>query len=356
MSLDLEATIQDALTDAQISEDPPDLDTGSEITDTTSDPIPDTSTTPEDAPEATTTETSEVASPASKSTSTDPAKPEEDDFEKKIGIPKDSPAGKENRIPYSRVQKIVAKAEKDIEAKLSSTYTPKITEYETKVKDFEERFKNVEAFEKTMVNEPNKFLNWLATNIPAYKTIFEGLSAPATPNAPSAPTPDPVNDMPQPDQKLTDGSMVYSMEGLKALNAWNKAQARQEILAQVEKDYAPIKQQFEAQQRLNLEIPKVQAQIAEARTWPQFTENEEDIVKELNLDRNLSLEGAYRKVVFPRIAADRNKMREDILKEIKKAPASTAAPSGTSKPNPAPIGPRTTEEIILDQLRAGGLN
>jgi len=336
---DLDDVIVSSIEDSEISEDP--------IPDDPSEPVepsPSEPTTTE--PTETKVETSEVSSPASKSST---PKAEPDEFEKKFGITQNAASGRENRIPYSRVKKITEKAVNDRVKELEATYTPKLTEFETKVKGYEEQLTRVAEFEKGMVSDPKGFLTWLSTNIPAYADLFKGLAAPTEAQEPNkAPSPD---DMPQPDQKLSDGSMVYSLDGLKALNQWNRnlarKEAREEVMSEVSKRYAPIEEQWKAQEHLKAVVPQIQAQITEARTWPQFNENEADIVKALQANANLSLEGAYRQVVFPRLTSDRNKIREELMKEIKKAPVSTSAPSGSGRPS-NPSGPRSLEAIIRE--------
>lgn len=338
------SSIEDAVTEPDST---PDIDTSDDsFVEASTDP---TTSTPDDATTEGATDDSsiEVASPAAKSaeTKTDDAK---DDFEKRFGIPATSSGGRENRIPYSRVKKIVAKREKEIE----SEYTPRITEYETKVKDYETRLTQVAQFEHIMANEPEKFVGMLKT-LPAYKDYFDKLEAAATakPAEPATPI-DPNSDMPQPNQKLADGSMVYDMEGIKALNEWNRAKARQEALAEVNKIYGPIQQQFEAQRKLQEVMPQIQRQIDEARKWPMFQENEDEIAKALNADKALTLERAYQQVVYPKLATSKDQLRQEILKELKRAPTATSAPTGAVKPAPAKTGPRSLEDVIQEQVNA----
>lgn len=354
---DLTSVIEDAVSDVEM-EVGPDLDP---------DPAPDAPEPAQDAPVSTTeaapdttpAHDSSVASPASKQA---PA-PTQDEFEKKIGIAANSSSGRENRIPYSRVKQIVTKRENEITKQVTDSFTPKITEFETKIKEYEAGFQRVMDFEKTMLNEPEKFLALLASNIPAYKELFSQYQAPgaaaAQPAQPAAPAVPAQAEMPQPDQKLPDGSMVYSMDGLKSLLAWQQNQIEAKAQAEIAKAttdlstrYKGMEEQWKAQQIINEAAPKVQAQINEARTWPLFNENEAEITKALQADRNLSLEGAYRKVVFPKITSDRNKIREEVLKEVAKAPKATSAPASVSRPNVAPSGPRSLEDVIADSIKA----
>lgn len=362
----LEQVIEDSISDSQLPDEPVEtpetLETAPEV------PAEPTLDTPESTTEVVEgSESTEVASPAvqaakAQEQAVQETKPEQDEFEKKYGIPKEAFPGRENRIPYSRVKKIVANAEEG----LKKTYEPRIQEFETRVKEFETKVTDYEGrlgkvaeFEGLMVNEPNKFLNMLAT-LPQYKAIFDQLVKPQASKEEAKPEAV-VDDMPQPDQQLTDGSMVYSMDGLRELNAWNREQARKDVLAEVDKAYGPILKDREAQQRIQELIPQIQSQIVEARTWPSFTENEAEIVAALQKDQRLSLEGAYRQVVFPKITAERDsfklavqperdKMRAELMAELRKAPASTSAPTRANRPVSQSAGPRSLEQVIADSL------
>ena len=169
--------------------------------------------------------------------------------------------------------------------------------------------------------------------------------------------------MPAPDQKLADGTLVYSMDGLKALMAWERQEAKKEAVAEISQRYQPFEEEVTrtrherlAQEHLNQLIPQIQSQIAEARTWPQFNDHEPAIVAALNANPMLDLKGAYIQVVMPKLHAGlapaRDKMRAELLKEIQAAPTGpTSAPSGRSRPGAEPTGRRTTEEIIAESIK-----
>lgn len=341
MSADLHEVIEDSISDAELPSEPVEAPESTEAVET--------------APEATEAiqETSEVSSPATKLDQTD-----QDEFEKKFGIPSQSVSGRENRIPYSRVKKITEKAISDAKKEWEATSSPKTLEYETKIKDYEGRLDKVAQFEQVMLNDQPRFLQMLG-GLPQYKDILAPLfsqqkpaQAETTQVQQQQQLPD---DMPAPDQKLPDGTMVYSLDGLKSLLTWNSKQARQEAVKDVEKRYKPMEDEWMAHQKLQTIIPQVQAQITEARKWPMFNENEDDIVKALQVDQKLSLEGAYQKVVYPKLIADRNKMREDLLREIKSAPVATSAPTRQSKPVTTPAvssGPRNLEDVINEAIQS----
>jgi hypothetical protein len=333
----------------------------------------DTDTTAVEAPDAsaedttTSDDSSQIPTPA-----TSPEAAEGDEFDKRFGLQSQSVTGRENRIPYSRVKKIVTKAEKDTEARirkeLEGTSVPKLTEYETKVKDYEGRLERVAQFEQILENDPKQFLGMLS-KIPAYRDFFAFVEQAAQQQAPPAKE-EPYldhSDMPQPDQVLSDGSKVYSLEGLAKRDEWLARKIESRAIAQAEdrfsKRYAPIEQAWQSQEQMNRMVPVVERQIAEARTWDKFAELEPRIVEILKSDKSISLERAHSKAYqewsageFARLSADRNKIRTEILSEIKSKPISSGAPVAGVKPaKMAPTGPRSMEDIIMQSLEDAGL-
>ena len=301
------------------------------------------------------------------------AKAPADEFSKKFGIPAQSITGKENKIPYSRMKKIVEKNEKDVTDRITATFTPRIQEFETKVQDYEGRLTKVAQFEQVMEKQPREFLGMLST-LPAYKGFFEfvnkamaagdGTAKPDVADpAKATATPD-DGTMPQPDRELADGSRVYSLDGLKALMTWQSNQTKTQVSKEFEDKlsarFAPIEQERQARDYMAKLEPVINNQIAEAKKWPNFDELEPKIVELLNADKALTLEGAYMKAyqagVVPKLIADKNKTRAEILEEIRKKPATTGAPSGTPRPKAGvSAGPQSRESVITESLREAGL-
>lgn len=343
MSLELESVIEDAMSDAALPEDTEIEAGGQEEVQAVEAPA-ESDTVAEEAVEVA------VESPAARADKA--AKAPEDEFTKKFGIPQHDVTGRENRIPHSRVQKIVAKAEQSVEAK----YAPQIQQWEARWSEQEAKNQKVAQFEDVMVKDPSRFIQTLHDNLPQYRDLLAPLFAPqqvAQTTEESAAQE--VGGMPGPDLENHDGSRVYSEDGLKNLINWAIQQGETRAVSTMEQRYAPIEQSFQNFHYYQEASKKVNGEIAEARTWPQFTENEEAITKALQTDRNLSLEGAYRKVVFPRIQSDRNKMREEIMAELKKAPSSTSAPRAAGRASVSSgNGPRSLEDIIKEQVSAAG--
>jgi hypothetical protein len=234
--IDLQSVIEDSLTDA-ISE--PEVEapiestseqTGEEVTSEDS-----SDKTVVDSPSKAEQESSEVSSPAAKTVTTTE---EEDEFAKTHGLPPQLPGARENRIPYSRVKKIAAnhakaeieKAKKAWESE-KSPLAAKVAELEPKLAEYETKFTQ---FTQVMDTNPKEFLNYLSTK-PAYKEFFEFINKAVqvmqsqpqgqAQSQTSAPAADPAAEpMPQPDYKMEDGTMVYSMEGLQKLQDWQGRQ------------------------------------------------------------------------------------------------------------------------------------
>lgn len=342
---DLSTVIEDSITDVTLPAPEVDLDTPTEALEA----APEPTEAPEDTPDP-----------------VDPPTPQ-DDFDKKFGLTAQSSSGRENRIPYSRVKKITEKAvndaksswQKDLEA--SHVPSAKFTELDTKVKDYEARLGQVAEFEKVMTTDHTRFLNMLYS-VPGYKEIFDKLAGPQV-QQPQQVTPPQTDDFPQPDQELSDGSRVYSMEGLKALREWDRKQVESAVMKQVEARYAPIEKDYQSFQKVQAIKPQVEKQIADARTWPLFNESEDEIVAALAKFPSYSLERAYQAVVFPKMKAEQDRVtaesrvtkesvRAEVLKELKQAPRSTSAVTAGTRPTPqAASGPRSLEDVIADSIK-----
>lgn len=373
---DLEQVITDSVNDSinDVVEETPDI-----AEDASSEPVEAPVDDAEPGPVAEEGSSTEVPSPANVAASeATPAEPQ-DEFSKLAGMPQMGVGGRENRIPYSRVKKITEKAVNDVaEAALGrklaagekavdvvKTHVARIPDLEAKVTDYEARLTNVGQFENVMANDPERFLTMLA-KLPAYKGFFDfveqGSQAlrgqPGQPNPEAAAVPQ-GDGMPEPDEELSDGSKVYSMEGLKALLAWNAQHVETKLtsgyeakLKAIEDRYTPMATEWNERRRIEATLPVIRKQLEDARTWPLFNESEGEILEVLKADGQISLEGAYRKVVFPKLVAERNNVRQDVIKEIKAAPVATSVASRVvSKPTTSPSGgPRSLEDVIKEQI------
>ena len=366
---DLEQLMEDSIQDLLGDDDDSTEETTTEVEAAPAEEVTEETVTTEDA-------STEKAEPVATEVSTitdQEAESVEDEFSKRFGIQSKSVTGRENRIPYSRVKKIIEKNERDLSTKLSKQYEdqykPKLTDFETKVKDFEDRFQKVGEFEKVMANDPKTFLGILS-QFPAYKPFFDyleqlsGKEEETTKATPTKPVIDPADPRPEPNKPLADGTKVYDMDGLQALLDWQSRNVEKRVLSTVEKTVsqrlAPTEQERQQKEYLAKVLPIIDNQIAEARKWPMFNESEPEITKALEADKNLSLEGAYRQVVLPKLIADKNNAattaRQKVLEEMRKKPVTTSGPTGRTSSVRGTEGVKMTlDEMILADLQKKGM-
>lgn len=184
---------------------------------------------------------------------------------------------------------------------------------------------------KIAEDDPDRFLAALAQADPRYAERLGARSGnghgPISPSGPSTPPGGaPPTAMPGPDAHLPDGSVGYSPEGLKALLDWHAAQ----VQSQMESRYKPVLDEHEMRAAVSAAEGRVRAKVQAALDWPGFAEAQGDIAKALRADRTLDLHGAYMRVVIPKLKADRDAMRAELLAEIQGKPlkVSTTAPHG----------------------------
>ena len=256
--------------------------------------------------------------------------PVQDAIDKEMGFKPLAPGEKRNgRIPYDRVTKIVGNAVAKTKGELEAV-TGKVTQYES-------RLNEVAQVEHIMLNDPQRFLEMLAT-LPAYQALGKASSAPG--NGAAAPT-----DMPQPNVDLADGTKTYNIEGLQKLMDWQAGQVEKRVASR----YGPLEQQYKTQQLQAQLLPKIQAQVSEAEKWPLFKESVPDIMAVIQRNPGTPLADAYRQVVLPKFQTSRDAMRADLLKELNSKPSSTSLPnSGGSGSPSANTGPRSTESIARE--------
>lgn len=327
-------------------------------------------------------EGNEIDSPAKREAAKVTPESVQDEFEKLVGMPKEGVGGRENRIPYSRVKKIVDKRASEVEGGLAEVvlgrklndgekaadavkaHVAQIPELQTKIADYEGRLQQVGEFENVLANDPERFMGMLE-KLPAYSRVFDligkGLEfekGSAAPQAEAAPPADPNADMPQPDEELSDGSMVYSMAGLQKLLAWNSQQTEARVATAYEAKlkglsdkYDPVVTEWQENKRIAAARPIIEKQLADARKLPLFNESEDEILEVLRNDKRISLEAAYNKVVMPKLVAERNNIRESVIKELKTAPTATSVVSRAATKAVDPNKPKSVEDIIREQVQ-----
>jgi len=342
------------------SPDTPDIDTS----DAPADPV--------DAPEPAEGDTPAVPEPVSETPATpEPPKEEKpaadnEDFDTEPEFTQDKNGRKiVNRIPQPRVKKMVERA-------VAKATEAKEREFTEKVSIFEQQIKGYEDLGEIMATDDGRFMQMLAQAYPAYRKYVEGGAAQPAVKTPAPGADDP---MPPPDARLADGTPAYSPEGFQKVQDWQARQIEQRVLGQVNEKYGWVDQERQAREREQAAVPVVRAQLQEAmQHWDGFADSADEILAELRSDSEaaartgrppkLSLHDAYRVVMNRKIKAereawqkereslktDRNKTREEVLKEIQGRPSSTATVPTTPTVRPDADAPRDSKEIIRQAM------
>lgn len=356
---DLESVIANAVNEARdsgvqdevLGEQLPDADSGDE---TPAEPTAPAADDP--APAAEADAAADAAVPAAKTDAekkTPAADASADDIDT---IPERDATGRINRIPHTRVKAIVATGVKKAEAAWEAAKLKPVAE---KVTAYEQRLERVGAVEKIMFEDQPRFLEILKT-IPGYSELLGGTAA--KPAAAATPAVDPADEFKEP-MPAPDGDGGYTPEGLQALLDWTTRRATHNAVRETEKRLGARIKPFEerdAAARANHEMAQKTWSLIDQATaeWEGFKEHASEILDVLKQDTagRLSLQDAYRQVVIPKFKADRQRVREEVLKELEKAPRSTAA-GGTGAVSrvaaaaAAAAGPRDLEDVIRESLR-----
>jgi hypothetical protein len=238
---------------------------------------------------------------------------EVDELARALGIELDGKAKWTSRVAYSKVAKIV----KEREQKAQEAHQAAIARHEQQIAQFDQ-----------LVGTPEALLGALASINPAYRRF---LGAPAPAAAPAG-TPERIETM---------------------------ADLQRVIDAQVAQRLQPIEAERQQRTLLAESQARVARQMADIQTWPGFTEHKGAIEQALTAEMKAAqaewrplkpFDQVYREVVFGKLAATRDQVRQDVLAEVQNRPHSTSvtkvaggAPEGT--------GPRSSADIIRDSIR-----
>lgn len=285
-----------------------------------------------------------------------------------LGVKPPKEGERENRLPHKAVKRLIGNAVK----KLKAIHEGQLTEHTTKLTAAERELQSYRLSDQVAATKPEQFLQALALRHPElygkYVTPAEKKEAAVEAKA------DADDPMPPPDGKLPDGTPAYTPEGWVKYMDWRDRQVERRVTKQLKdelkKDYdarlSPLEKDLKAKEFLEQERPKIAAQwaAAEKRWGKVFTDevnkgNDGELVKMLNANDGkegrpyVSFRDAVETVLLPKIQAERNTMRAEIMAELKAAPsaAAGAAPAAV-KAEAAVAGERTTEDIVREAIRA----
>lgn len=357
---DLESVIAGSLSDAGIGESVDSgADTSTEI-DNSGDYTPDT---PADSPDQTTSDdpgTAPEEAPA-EAPAEEPVVEEVDQITKdleELGLRAPKEGERENRLPHSRVKRIAENYGKKVEAR----FTQELTTLKTQNSQLVARSQQIDRVDHLIKSDPERYITMLSTIHPEYKRFLGGAPAADKPAGKPATAASPAGPRPQPDVTFADKSRGYSPEQHDKLLDWikadAKAEARREVEEWVEAKYGPIAKSFEARQALNEQIPIVRQRINNVyETWGQelVEQHEPEIVQLMQQYPQMGTEEAVARILVPKVRADRNTMRNELIAETRTRPAAAAklVPGAASAGKDLPEqGGDPIENAIRRSLRA----
>lgn len=240
-----------------------------------------------------------------------------------LGLAAPKPGQRDNRIPYSRLRKIVANAKTKWSETLKGQHTTELTTREQKIQEIEAREKAVERMAEA---DPEGYIGLLAKIYPDKYGRF------LKPQAPGAKADDKPQE-PQPDVKYSDGTVGYSPEQFAKLRDYDRKEAariaKDDSLKEFNERFGPIEKEYQAGRQTQADIQRVRGHIGQLKAqWgADIIDNPEvqkDIIAHMDANPKATLVESTRVVAMKRFIADRTKMRSEILEELRGAPKAAA--------------------------------
>lgn len=273
---------------------------------------------------------SEPVSPSSSAAPTAVPGPAPDDLDAELesfGFTRPVAGQREGTFKYAKVRKMQENRDK----KLRDAHAAALQAQEVKLQQAQRDLDQNKVLEQLVRNDPERYLRTLAALHPAYQRFVDAAPQPGTGTRPGT-EPTISDQAPKPDYQYADGSTGYSPEGLLALRQWDREQTKREVLAEVRKEYAarfgPIEQDWRmTRARQQFEVttrPIVQAEIATAqKDWGSYFIKDDPAVLAL-MEQGVPFEAALRQTYLPKVLADRNTMRGEVLAEMNQRPAAAS--------------------------------
>jgi hypothetical protein len=274
--------------------------------------------------------------------------------------------GRDNRIPYHRVKKILENKAK----KLTDQFTTERTQLTEKMTVAERKAAEIDRVNALIESDPRRYLELLATLHPQkYRQFLQ----PAQPEKKAEPAPvtSALGEEPKPDHQFEDGTLGYTQEGHRKLLNWHAAKAKEDAIAAVRAEFdaklkglEPIQKEHEARQIHAQNAPKVKARLDQQRAiwgdafdadYKLANEGKSEIVAYMDAHPDVSFETATAAVLRPKLVADREKIRKETHEELNKRPAAAAKKvAAPSKPE-ALVNDVSLSDVVKEALREQGL-
>ncbi len=361
MSSDLSSVVFSAMEDAGISEGP-----GPESSEAPEPEVVEVST--DDTPGETAVVEGEEA--AEKEISVDEvkvdkaakvdAKPDEElqKLLEEVGLKAPKKGERENRIPHSRVVKMVEKALK----RRGEDFTKQIQERDTRLTTAEAKAKAMDQVDALIEADPERYLTMLAGLHPEkYGRFLKAQEKAEEKKAVDDPEP-------QPDIEYEDKSRGYSPDQFKKWQEWTLTTASKRALAELKKEsdkrLEPIERERQQREYAEKMAPQIRARIQRAKeTWGEHfpkdnSPEEKELLALCKANPTTPWEAVVAEFCLPKVRESQSKQRAAILKEIndraKKTPKSPVA-SGAKVVTNTEDDSRSMQDIVRDSMRAAGM-
>ena len=215
------------------------------------------------------------------------------------------------------------------------------------VNDGYSKLRWAETYDHDKVQQQAQFFKWLDTDPEgAFRYMEDYLTRSGSLKArqPEPQHPKPTGPQLDPNRDVVvipeTGQRFYTSDGAEKLARWTAEQLLNERLGPLEQT---VQEQQGARYRAAAEA-EAQETLRDADQWPHFKGHEREILAEMERDQRLTLDGAYRRVVFPKL---RQLEREAIVSETKqKAGASTVNPGAVTPTTNTPVSKQSWESVF----------
>lgn len=282
--------------------------------------------------------------------------------------------GRVNNIPYPRVHKIVTNAL----AKNDTKWQGEVKKRDDELTPMRAAIKNYQGAEQLAGTDPDKYVAALAQQDPRYKKFVDNATEVekvlAKANAPAPVIPDEKDDpRPEADQKFTDGTTGYSNEQFQKLNEWNQRAGARQALKAIEARLGPVdkltKQMTEnekVQQDRTARVTAIRNTTNLLRThFGDLFSADEKLANEgkseiiaYQREHHVGLLEAGLAVLIPKLAANRAKIRQELIAESKKRKTVVAPAPANARPvkKVDPNAPIDLDSVINEAIDAAGID
>jgi hypothetical protein len=284
--------------------------------------------------------------------------PEEEQFDKdmaELGIKAPKEGERENRLPHTRVQKIVQNYGKKLTERHNAVLAAKDAEYAP----YKTTAENTAKVDNLIVTDPDRYIGLLAAMHPEQYGKFvkggqvEKKTEEVKPNEALAK----LGPRPVADHKFEDGSVGYTPEQHDKLLDWVAQKARIDAEVAIEekftKRFGPIEKAYNTVQARNAArtaaIPKVKAEVSAVyQTWGRelVDKHEAKIIEAMQKNPDLSPADAAATILVPILRADRTKMRTELIDEVNRRPAAAQrSEAGATTVDKTPAGETSSDPV-----------